>query len=1154
MKMRLLFLLFFAATLQGQTVSVVATSPTQAVLRISNGAACSIEVSESPTYSPVVPDVDGTLFGGAGSDATRNTSLIGDNDKIVVIGKRRIDTTQIGTKVSRSLQQGTTHYYRICGTASGTFTTKTYPFGVTYTDLPQYDFSNGSYVYPTWSTSDRTQKIVDYQTGSEIKHVWMPSDDTNTNGVPQPNFSGFGELCSPVVSAQGNYHCITGSLDQGIFPFLYGINPTTGAVVFLGSAWYPNWPFGGASVSGALRGDMAFWDASDANVLYVAGFAGSRSFFIKYTYTGADNPANNIPASGGTPAQTPYTAVDLLGGGDIATMAHAFKSEFDPSLFPCTMDGYQGGYFLFSCRRGNQDSYGWTGVYNPGNGLPLGSGGNGRIIALTKMWANTGSRWCGIHTYEYMGQTPISSYAVSNLYSNNNGIGPYNAVLGTTMSDVSSGTTSITLSSAWDGSWGTTPGSFASGEPVSTFLDHWLQTSQVGDIVKIDNEHMLITAKPDSAHITVQRNQGGFGHAAHSIGANVTMMCTSAGNPLLSSGGYLWWDFVNYPAADSRYQIQFGSHPVSRGNYRVDSNYTFRTGAATNYSTWGLATDGTAQADMTFASYIGPGGGNFYQKHISMAASSQAGFYDSTYWVGGNLFTAQDGSAVSNVTGTLYKYLYNGVAYINTGQVIETKRLPILARTYGRMFQDVSGPGVTIGGGSGDNYKFCIANAANECHTGSAKGDVYFNHPNLKYYYCTGGENPVDGNDICIGPNSPFGVAAMQFKLVNDSIGSTSPRVLSRTWSNYEIMASSIKPLPDESWALQYIPTTYTTPAAVDLVAVKIPAAVASDGVNRSTFIPATISIITPQGLGITGARVKFGYLELGQPSDFYCTSRREICVATTSTITESNPFSYVVTDNPTPMPCAAACTVVIPALPLHTAYYQVEYLGGGGGLVSIGESGVIVENIVAPMASSNSGVCMNTPANPTYSGDTRPAGIETLLTGSAGAVIQFSLRGGGIGSCTVELYTDAAMTILHSDTQTASAKACSRAGNIYGEEAVTAVLGAISPLSPSTNYYYRITDGSRGIKGSFYTSAVATTASVFSIQAADQSAVTLALEYSASSDLDSPNTVSVVFQSQLATASFSVPHGEVLYYRWKKLAAGGVVLAAGPIAVAVAP
>ena len=227
----------------------------------------------------------------------------------------------------------------------------------------------------------------------------------------------------------------------------------------------------------------------------------------------------------------------------------------------------------------------------------------------------------------------------------------------------------------------------------------------IGDYVTVDSEVMQITGG-SNPNWTVARAQGGTFPASHSNGANAMATCISQGNALTYSGGYLWWDFVASPDGSNPadFQIQFGSHPVSRGNYRVDSGYPIRAGAVTDKTTWGKAPAINVTSHPYFGGQSAPGDGNAYQKHVSMASGDDSTFYDETYFVGTSLFSAQNSSATTLISGTLYQYHYDtGVAFQN-GTPIARKHFPTLAKTAGRALVDVSGPGVILNDGPSDNY------------------------------------------------------------------------------------------------------------------------------------------------------------------------------------------------------------------------------------------------------------------------------------------------------------------------------------------------------------------------------------------------------------------------------------------------------------------
>ena len=136
----------------------VEVTNTQAIIRYTapDISACSMEVSESATYSPLVHDIDSSLFSGANLDS-RVGNVANGTERVFVVGKRSADLASDGMRYSRALQQNTTHYYRItCGAdaATGSFHTAHFAVGSTYNEpLPPDPDNPGQYSYPTidWS-------------------------------------------------------------------------------------------------------------------------------------------------------------------------------------------------------------------------------------------------------------------------------------------------------------------------------------------------------------------------------------------------------------------------------------------------------------------------------------------------------------------------------------------------------------------------------------------------------------------------------------------------------------------------------------------------------------------------------------------------------------------------------------------------------------------------------------------------------------------------------------------------------------------------------------------------------------------------------------------------------------------------------------------
>jgi hypothetical protein len=97
----------------GLTVTVSAVTNTQATLTYTapSTAACTVEVSPSNTYSPLIWDVDASKFANANLDSRGGALLgVGTVNRIFVVGKRAPETSPLdGLTYSRALQAYTLH-------------------------------------------------------------------------------------------------------------------------------------------------------------------------------------------------------------------------------------------------------------------------------------------------------------------------------------------------------------------------------------------------------------------------------------------------------------------------------------------------------------------------------------------------------------------------------------------------------------------------------------------------------------------------------------------------------------------------------------------------------------------------------------------------------------------------------------------------------------------------------------------------------------------------------------------------------------------------------------------------------------------------------------------------------------------------------------
>ena len=267
------FALFLAGILPAfaQITSVTITpTNTQVKFTYTSGtsAACTVEVSESPSYSPLVHDVDPTLFSGSnvdnrtGSGATAGAS---GTSKVMIVGHRGNDGYAVdtnGNRSSRALQANTVHYWRInhdgncgSGSASGTFTTTNITEGSVQID-PFLSDPNAPGVMPepTFDWSHPDNGAVDAITGMYVKMLtspqvfWTLNNPTNyttamVSGAINPSSSG--PWTNPQGPAGGSGNAVVTG-DSGLTPAFYTIETHPGTTVITSQGAY-DWTTNGGT-------------------------------------------------------------------------------------------------------------------------------------------------------------------------------------------------------------------------------------------------------------------------------------------------------------------------------------------------------------------------------------------------------------------------------------------------------------------------------------------------------------------------------------------------------------------------------------------------------------------------------------------------------------------------------------------------------------------------------------------------------------------------------------------------------------------------------------------------------------------------------------------------------------------------------------------
>jgi hypothetical protein len=135
MRRALLILALLSPLHAAVTLSFLGATQTQALVAIRGASGpCNLALSESASYSPVIPDVDGARYNGASTDLSRADTLVwSDGTRVVTLGHQTGD---------RALGVLTAYYLQVSncgGSATLTFTTPNITAGTTQGWPPPFD-------------------------------------------------------------------------------------------------------------------------------------------------------------------------------------------------------------------------------------------------------------------------------------------------------------------------------------------------------------------------------------------------------------------------------------------------------------------------------------------------------------------------------------------------------------------------------------------------------------------------------------------------------------------------------------------------------------------------------------------------------------------------------------------------------------------------------------------------------------------------------------------------------------------------------------------------------------------------------------------------------------------------------------------------------
>jgi hypothetical protein len=475
-------------------------------------------------------------------------------------------------------------------------------------------------------------------------------------------------------------------------------------------------------------------------------------------------------------------------------------------------------------------------------------------------------------------------------------------------------------------------------------------------------EFTKILAKTDATHWMIQRGTGSDVKDHAGTGGLVLSEECLSGNNGWSSESWTW-DFAADPHGENAGGTTVkiipadSTHPVPRQNLVIgdptSSGYPISNNILSAPSIF-------VRDDPKFAGIVGMMQAvEAVQNHPSHT-QDQAPLSEQNWFLDGRPLNGP-GPTIENlaarVSGQLYKYVASIVVDKDTfsniggapfGPSINRKLQPTMAVSGMQPLTDLSSAakGNVISDTGADSYKYCIVRIAGECRTGSAVGELFVNAPfvNTRSDGSYGSSQNIGEtsliNDLLIYNSDAYmnAVAQVGFSRT-DSVGALG-RTLTRALMRYKALDvnMNVKSLPNASWLLFW--NVSMPGAGQGILAAKIPPYPAVDGVDRTTFVPMSVQLNPPGGMGVDNALIQFGYAENGAADQFYCTSRHEPCLAVAANV-PADPFKYP-SDSPdgtlgglAGIPCSSGCTIAIPAISQRVVYYQVLYRDSGNRVVA---------------------------------------------------------------------------------------------------------------------------------------------------------------------------------------------------------------------------
>jgi hypothetical protein len=625
---------------------------------------------------------------------------------------------------------------------------------------------------------------------------------------------------------------------------------------------------------------------------------------------------------------------------------------------------------------GGQDWPAWIFMYSLGDRTPSGTGPNSfQIVAATSSYRHPPLSWCSIHNaadVPYSGWAQISSNDLTIDGAYGTYIIPFatgQAALNPTVGAAGGLTSCPTNPLGVTGNNCTMVA--AASQPARQADGATPQNLQVGDVMSIGTpyqggEYLRVLAinSLSPLQFVVQRNYLGAANApTNQSGNSLRMVC---GLINFQGARQALWNYVNDPyganagfstiVADAT--LIGGHHYAGKQVNVVAGGAQYNLGPAVCPSSLTRAclqvrtgTVYTAQFSPNRGFSIspqfdgvagyGPGDGddgNSVDSHPGPCFGTAC--FDAHPLIGGYAAGVAGTGPILGTSAAPYTLVAGQLWKISgANNVLHRKIVPTFAYVGRNPLVDVSGPSSSIGTASASQFTYCYAYVAGECYSGSSAGDVYVNAPHVQYPWCWYpgiAVQPDDVTSICIGDLGSHTANVVEFNASGNDWTGAATRRLGPAFIRYNQMHIFWNLIAGPSLSFFGSYGRWLDGVRSDALLASLPPMPQADSVSRNTFVPIALTLSPPPGLPLASAVVEFGYAENGGAGAYYCTSRQETCIASSAGINPATPFFYEQSEQFAGVPCAAGCTVTVPAVPQRILYYRWKYLSAAGQAIAV--------------------------------------------------------------------------------------------------------------------------------------------------------------------------------------------------------------------------